>query len=303
MTQQTTPFTQAVGRWAGNAEVFDGQGHFLGNGTDYRYVQMLDGRRLRVDVSFVGPFKHSGHYFIQQEADHRLYQGPANMGYAEALSDQLVDANAYWPALGLSQRFFLLIVDGNLQLSLAHMSRGEQVLYVVVGQNDRVPEDTPVPQPSLVSGVHYDWQNDPSAGRGEIILHRAGLWCGNLTALGENNQPLGTFPYSQQCQPAGAGALELHTQGGAFAGASQRALFVTNGWQAWAIGESEVVGSYSLSGGRALSGQFYYRTTNLRCWQREVTTLDGARKAVVQQWYRGGRRIGSQSGVLEFERA
>ena len=151
---QPIQFKQGLGRWAGNAEVFDSKGAFLGNGSDYRNVQSLPEGRVRIDVSFVGPFKHSGHYFIQQKEDHRLYEGPANIGYAETLSENLVDANAYWSALGLSQRFFLMIVDGNLQLSLAQMSRGEHMMYVVVGQNDRVPEDTPVPQPTVVSGTH-----------------------------------------------------------------------------------------------------------------------------------------------------
>ena len=160
-------FTQGVGRWAGNAEVFDSQGCFLGDGSDYRNVQALAGGRVRIDVSFVGPFKHSGHYFIQNEGDHRLYQGPANVGYAETLSDSLVDANAYWSTLGLSQRFFLMVLpDGQTQLSLAQMARGEQLLYVVVGENHRVPEGEGPAQPVLVSGTAYDLADDPTAGRG-----------------------------------------------------------------------------------------------------------------------------------------
>ncbi len=169
-------FKQGMGRWAGNAEVFDTYGHFLGNGSDYRNVQSLDNGRVRIDVSFVGPFKHSGHYFIQQEDDHRLYEGPANIGYAETLSENLVDANAYWPALGLSQRFFLMTVDGDLQLSLAQMSRGEHMMYVVVGQNDRVPDSSPNPQPTLTSGTHYDLQNDPiSRSRRNLVASRRSM--------------------------------------------------------------------------------------------------------------------------------
>ncbi|MFM8423909.1 MAG: hypothetical protein ACKOBL_01925, partial [Chloroflexota bacterium] len=88
---QPIQFKQGLGRWAGNAEVFDSKGCFLGNGSDYRNVQSLPEGRVRIDVSFVGPFKHSGHYFIQQQDDHRLYEGPANIGYAETLSENLVD--------------------------------------------------------------------------------------------------------------------------------------------------------------------------------------------------------------------
>ncbi|HRQ22069.1 MAG TPA: hypothetical protein PLF42_01470 [Anaerolineales bacterium] len=308
---QPIQFNQGIGRWAGNAEVFDSQGHFLGNGADYRNVQSLGSGRVRIDVSFVGPFKHSGHYFIQEEGDHRLYEGPANIGYAETLSENLVDANAYWSALGLSQRFFLMIVDGNLQLSLAQMSRGEHMLYVVVGQNDRVPEDSPKPQPTVVSGTHYDLQDDPTCGRGEILLHRAGTWRGELTALDENRKPLGKFTYTETCQPFDAAQGEpsnlktfnLQLKGGVFDSHTRHLSLVTNQWQAWATDDSEIVGSYSLSGGRALSGQFYHREVHLRCWRREVVTLDGKRKAVVQHWYRGGQRIGLQFGVMDFEAA
>lgn len=296
-------FSQGLGRWAGNAEVFDSKGCFLGNGSDYRNVQSLPEGRVRIDVSFVGPFKHSGHYFIQQQDDHRLYEGPANIGYAETLSENLVDANAYWSALGLSQRFFLMIVDGNLQLSLAQMSRGEHMMYVVVGQNDRVPKDTPVPQPTVVSGNHFDLQDDPTSGRGEILLHRAGTWRGELNALDENRKSLGKFEYIETFKLLSLQTFELQVKGGAFDSVTRHSSLVTNQWQAWATDDSEIVGSYSLSGGRALSGQFYHRKAHLRCWRREVVTLDGTRKAVVQHWYRGGQRVGSQFGVMEFERA
>lgn len=296
-------FSQGLGRWAGNAEVFDSKGCFLGNGSDYRNVQSLPEGRVRIDVSFVGPFKHSGHYFIQQQDDHRLYEGPANIGYAETLSENLVDANAYWSALGLSQRFFLMIVDGNLQLSLAQMSRGEHMMYVVVGQNDRVPKDTPVPQPTVVSGNHFDLQDDPTSGRGEILLHRAGTWRGELNALDENRKSLGKFEYIETFKLLSLQTFELQVKGGAFDSVTRHSSLVTNQWQTWATDDSEIVGSYSLSGGRALSGQFYHRKAHLRCWRREVVTLDGTRKAVVQHWYRGGQRVGSQFGVMEFERA
>ena len=292
-------FTQGLGRWADSAEVFDTHGHFLGNGSDYRNVQQLDNGRVRIDVSFVGPFKHSGHYFIQQEDDHRLYEGPANIGYAETLSENLIDANAYWSALGLSQRFFLMTVDEDVQLSLAQMSRGEHMMYVVVGQNDRVPDSSPNPQPTLTSGTHYDLQDDPAAGHGEILLHRSGHWHGELAALDSERKNLGKFFYSENITQD----LNVTIDGGAFDSVTRHLSLVTNHLQAWATDTSDVVGSYSLSGGRALSGQFYHREAHLRCWRRDVVTLDGKRKAIVQHWYRGGLRVGLQFGVLNFEKA
>jgi len=273
-------FSQAYGRWAGNAEVFDTYGHFLGNGSDYRNVQQLDGGRVRIDVSFVGPFKHSGHYFIQQEEDHRLYEGPANIGYAETLSDTLIDANAYWSALGLSQRFFLMIVDGDLQLSLAQMSRGEHMMYVVVGQNDRVPDSTPNPQPTLTSGTHYDLQNDPASGRREILLHRAGRWHGELTALDGERKPIGKHAYTETFERFTVETFDVTFDGGAIDNAVRKMKLHSNQWQAWATGEADIVGSYSLSGGRALSGQFYHREVHLRCWRGIVADRESARSLV-----------------------
>jgi hypothetical protein len=293
-------FSRGVGRWAGNAEVFDGNGRFLGNGADYRHVQVLGDGRVRIDVSFVGPFKHSGHYFIREEAGHRLYEGPANIGYAETLSENLVDANAYWPALGLSQRFFLMVVDGDLQLSLAQMSRGEHLLYVVVGQNERVPDDAVNPQPTLVSGTHYDLQDDPTAGRGVILLHRAGCWQGELRGLDADGRSLGVAAYTERVMPGDPGRLSVSVAGGHFDPTPRQLDLLTDGRRAWATATSAVVGSYSLDGGRAASGQLYHRDAHLRCWLRSVVTLDGRRKAVVQHWYRGGRRVGTQFGVLDF---
>lgn len=283
------------GRWAGTAEVFSGAGRFLGNGADSRHVQDMGAGRVRIDVSFVGPFKHAGHYFIQDEGDHRLYQGPANIGYAETLADGLVDANAYWPALGLSQRFFLMTVE-DAQFSLALMARGEHLLYVVVGENQRVQDETPLP--ALVSGSSYDLADDAAAGRGEILLHRAGRWSGELHALDALRQPIGTAAYQETVH------ADLHSarQGGVFVPEMHTMRLKTNGWQAWTSGTEALVGSYSLSGGRALSGHFYYPDKQLRVWRREVVAHDSTRKAVLHVWYRGGARIGIEYGVLRFVR-
>ena len=308
-TQATHPrFTQNLGHWLGTAEVYDGNGRFLGNGSDSRQVQQLADGRVRIDVSFVGPFKHAGHYTIAEAAGSRLYQGPANVGYAETLSSGLIDANAYWAALGLSQRFFLMVLpDGDSQLSLALMSRGEKLLYVVVGQNNRIDETedggwkTEAPSsvlrpPSFLSGNSYDLAGDPAAGRGQILLHRPGVWSGELAALDGDLQPLAANSYSERV------TADLHIQltGMAFVDGMATAVLQTNKWEAWSEA-GDLVGSYSLSGGRALSGHFHFLPTHLRLWRREVVSHDGRHKAVLHTWYRGGERVGVQFGVLEFE--
>jgi hypothetical protein len=296
-----THFSQGFGQWAGTAEVFSGEGRFLGNGADHRRVQDLGDGRTRIDVSFVGPFKHAGHYFIQDHGDHRLYRGPANVGHAEALSESLVDANAYWPALGLSQRFFLMILPGGgTQLSLALMSRGEHVMYVVVGQNDKVPAGDAAPPPSLVSGTSYDLADDPNAGRGAALLFRAGAWRGELTVLGANRELQGTAAYTETVSELPGAQVQIEEHGG-FAPQPRCVTLKTNGWQAWSTPEQPVAGSCSLYGGRAASGNFHLLAEGLCAWRREVVTHDGTQKAMVRFWYRGGERVAMEFGVLRFD--
>ncbi|MFQ3633340.1 hypothetical protein [Roseiflexus sp.] len=292
-------FQQGIGQWLGSAEVFDGTGRFLGNGADMRHVRQLDDGQIRIDVAFVGPFKHAGAYFITDHGDYRQYHGPANVGFAETIDTNLVDANAYWPVLGLSQRFVLFILpDGHTQLSLALMSRGEQLLYTVVGQNNRVTE----PQtslPLLVSGASYDLAADPSAGRGVLLLHRAGVWQGTLTVRDHTRQLLGTVAVSEQIVPTQDG-LRMEWRGGSFVTGAIASELRSNGYLAWSIPDQALAGSYSLSGGRARSGYWHVLDSGLRCWLREVVAHDGTIKALLRYWYRGGERIGIEYGFLSF---
>jgi len=293
-------FSAGIGRWAGSAEVYSGEGRFLGNGADTRHVQDMGDGRIRIDVSFVGPFKAAGHYFIRDYGDYRVYEGPINVGYAETLGTGLVDANAYWAAVGLTQRFFLMVLpDGNTQLSLALMSRGEQLIYTVVGQNDRVPDSDTAPPPSLISGTSYDFQNDPTAGRDSMYLHRSGTWSGELTLLDGDKQPQGTTHYREGISQTSADELSVAVEGSGFATSAGQYHLKTNGWQAWTP-PGEIVGSYNLCGGRALSGTFHHLNDNLRVWRREVVAHDGTQKGVVHIWYKGGERVGIQYGLLEF---
>jgi hypothetical protein len=295
---------KAAGRWAGIAEVYDGQGRYLGSGADQRHVLAHTDGLTRIDVSFVGPLVMSGHYVIKDCGDHRLYQGPANVGYAETLSDSLIDANAYWAGWGLSQRFFLMTSDdGATQFSLALMSRGEQVLYTIIGENHRVEDVSHSLPPTLaeqmiVSGTAYDRQDDPCAGRGCLLLHREGVWRGTLTALNAGREIIAQTAFEERVQ-GGDRSVILSESGGHFFNACDLCL-TTNGWQAW-TGAGDVVGSYNLSGGRARSGQFHDLRANVRVWRREVASCDGSRKAVVRVNYRGGERIGIEYGLLTFE--
>jgi hypothetical protein len=296
-TARPLSFTQGLGRWAGCAEVYDGGGRFVGNAIDTRHVQELGNGCVRIDVAFIGPLKAAGYYTIQDKGDHRLYQGPINIGYAETLAQGLVDANAYWHDLGLSQRFFLMVLpDDGLQLSLALMSRGEELIYSIVGENQRVAEGAATPIPALVPGSAYDLSSDPSAGRGTILLHRAGAWVGELQILDAARQPQGSVYITEQINAD----LQVEVSGGGYITEAHRYTLYTNGRQAWTP-DGAVVGSYSLSGGRALSGNFYYPQHELRVWRREVVAHDGRCKAVVRIWYRGGERIGFEYGVLRFE--
>ena len=283
------------GQWIGNAEVFAGDGRFVGNGMDMRRVQRVDDSRARIDVAFIGPFKVSGHYFICDCGDHRIYEGPVNVGYAEMLCEGVVDAHAYWPALGLSQRFMLAVLpDGDTQASLALMSRGDQLVYVVVGQNRRVVGEAGLPE--LVCGTSLDLADDPTAGRSVMLLHRQGAWQGELVTLDAQRRLIGRMAYCESFCADGRVVVE----GGYFDPARREFCLKTNGWQAWTAPDCEVAGSCGLAGGRASHGHFHHLPVQLRVWHREVVTLDGTRKVLLRHWYRGGERIGSEFGVLAF---
>lgn len=300
MTRQQG-FTQAAGNWIGTAEVYDGRGRFLGNATDRRHVTKVIGEnRVRIELSFVGPMKFSGHYFIEDHKTHRLYQGPINVGYAETLAHNLIDANAYWAVTGLTQRFFLVIMpDGNKQMSLGLMSRGEHMMYAVVGEYNRVSEENDAPStPPLISGTHYDMQDDPAAGRGEILLHREGTWSGTVLNLDGNLDEKPASEYEEHITDE-KDCIHVVISNPSFNLNQVNTSLKTDGWQAWSD-PGDLAGSYSLSGGRALSGQFHYLTENLRVWRREVASHDGTIKFILNYWYRGGERIGAQFGVLKF---
>jgi hypothetical protein len=279
--------------------VYDGNGRFLGNATDRRHVQKQTGdNRVKIDLSFVGPLKFAGHYFIEDHTDFRLYQGPANTGYAETLAENLIDANAYWPVTGLTQRFFLMILpDGQRQMSLALMSRGDKLIYVIVGEYQRVADEYDG-IPAMLNGISYDLHDDPAGGRGEILLHRNGRWHGELSTLDGNLEKLAPSQYEEGVAQDGR-FLHVHIGGTAFAPKSAAMRLKSNNWEAWSE-PGNLVGSYSLSGGRALTGHFHYLQEQLRVWRREVVSHDGRLKAVLHTWYRGGVRVGVQFGTLSY---
>ena len=298
-----------LGEWKGTAEVYGGDGRFLGNGVDQRHVRTpLEGGRIRIDLSFVGPFKMAGHYVIHDKGSHRVYEGPANVGLAEAVAENLVDADHYWPGLGLGQRFFLMVLPGGgKQISLALLSRGERLAYAVVGENEKVgacamgEAEGESPAPSFVQGASIDLAADPGAGRGAILLHRPGRWRGRLERTDGALKSVGQADYEERVEAKGE-RLEIRTSGGGIAPEPGRIDLATDGWQAWSTAGG-VVGSYSLFGGRALAGTFHRTREELRVWRREVASHDGGSKAVVHSWYRGGARVGVEHGVLSFEPA
>jgi hypothetical protein len=299
-TQDCTEGFCGIGHWRGVAEVYDGQGQFLGNGADQRHVrtQEEDGR-TRIDLAFVGPLKFSGHYYITNKGDHRLYQGPANCGHAEALGSDGVSAHAYWPVTGLSQKFFLMVSpDGLRQMSLALMSRGEQLLYVVVGENAKVVGEKALVDIPLVHGGTYDLKEDPKAGRENLLLHQAGYWEGEIRSQKAGSNLATCNGMRQSIQPLGQN-IRFAWDGSTFLKNEVSTTLSTNQWQAWSA-EGEFVGSYSLYGGRALAGTFHHLTDDLRVWRREVVSADGAYKALVNLWYRGEERLGAEWGLLKY---
>ncbi len=312
-------FARGVGQWVGAAEVYDADGRFAGTGHDTRTVMADDQMgRVTVEVEFDGPFKLSGAYAIADHGTHRAYEGPLNVGYAEVLSDGLVAAHNYWPDLGLSQRFFLMVLpDGTRQLSLALLSRGDRLRWTVVGEYQRRLDPSAPPLPPVAPMDPEELRDDPTAGRGQALLLRSGRWSGSLHRLGADLEPLGTVDYEEAVteesanKPARAASsgISLFEVGLAGIGFAPDASFtlLSDGWAAWTP-PGEVVGSGGLSGGRGFSGQFHHRHTGgdtggFRVWRREVASLEGTTKAVLHTWYRGEQRIGAAHGVLAFNPA
>ena len=299
-------FKRGIGEWVGTAEVYDGQGRFVGNALDRRSVQQLDDDRIQINLNFVGPLMLSGHYIIENRDGYRLYQGPANVGYAEAFGEGLVEAHNYWSQWGLSQRFFLYVTEQkDMQLSLALLSRGEQLQYVVIGEYKHVEVDapttegfTPLPEALTLAGTPHDKSNDPNAGRSELLLHRQGMWEGQVQILDGNGNHLERAAYSQSTMVTDTDIQRI-VRGGGIVQTPFTVNLLSNGWQAWTKA-GDVVGSYNLIGGRALSGQFHHLPDERRVWMREVVTGDGSQKVILHIFYRGSERVGVQYGLLTF---
>ena len=301
-------FSRGVGEWIGAAEVYDAEGRFAGAGRDTRSVQADDhAGTVTVDVTFDGPFSLSGEYTIVDHGSYRTYQGPLNVGYAEALGDGLVAAHNYWPDLGLSQRFFLMVMpDGTRQLSLALLSRGERLVWTVVGEYQRQVDAEAPPTPPVQALDPAELGDDPAAGRDELLLLRSGRWTGQLQRLDGDLEPAGSTGYVETVSEgntgtAGQSELTVELSGLGFAGDVSFPL-TSDGWSVWAP-NGEVTGSATLSGGRGLSGQFHHQTDRLRVWRREVAALDGTMKAVLHIWYQGEQRLGATYGTLAFNPA
>ena len=147
-------FSQGLGEWIGSAEVYDGNGRFAGMGRDTRTVQATDPAGLiTVEVTFEGPFSLSGMYTIADHGTHRTYEGPLNLGRAEVLGDGLVAAHNYWPSLGLSQRFFLMVLPGGDPPAVA--GTAEPGRPAPLDRRGRVPAPGPgLASPRLPGGAH-----------------------------------------------------------------------------------------------------------------------------------------------------
>ena len=314
-------FQQGEGSWLGSAEVYDASGSYAGEGHDSRVVRRdLEDGTVEVTVSFDGPFRLSGTYVIADHGDHRLYLGPLNHGHAEAFGDRLIDTNNYWPDVGLSQRFFLMVLpDGRTQLSLALLSRGEQPAYTVVGEytrrsagdqgrsagdqgrsaGDQGGSTGDQGRSAGDQGGEEARAGEPAgAGGHHRLLERSGTWSGNLQVIGADGDERGATEYSERVEAAGDGRLIVSMTGAGFTDGAVIA-FHADGRQHW-TGGGDVVGSETLWGGRALSGVLLFGSGRLRLWRREVVRRDGSCKGVLHTWYRGGTRVGVAHGVLEF---
>ncbi len=292
-------FSAGVGEWFGQSEVYDPTGRFLGYGRDQRNVQRdPDTGIVTIDVTFSGPFELAGSYTIADHGTYRVYQGPLNYGRAEPIGDNAVTAHNYWPDLGLSQRFALVVAqDQRTQLSLAVISRGEKLRYLVVGESHRRLDEDDI-EPVFADTDPAGVAEDLNAGRGAALLHRRGSWSGQLVTCDGDLNPVGTTPYTETVTAAGD-SLDLAWSGLHFA-ADATASFSVEGNSRFSPAH-DVVGSGTLAGGRAVSSQLLFMSNERRLWSREIARADGSAKAVIHQWFEGERRIGAAVGHANFE--
>ncbi len=295
-------FSQGVGEWIGAAEVYDADGCFAGLGRDTRSVKADDqAGRVTVEVEFDGPFSLSGTYTIADHGSHRTYEGPLNIGYAEALGDGLVATHNYWPDLGLSQRFFLMVLPGGTrQLSLALLSRGDRLHWTVVGEYQRQLDPSDPAPPPVAEMDPEALGGDPTAGRGELLLLRPGRWSGQLHRLDADYTPTGPADYAETVVSQN-GSWQVGLSGADYSTGLSFTL-LSDGWTVWTP-EGDLMGSGSLSGGRGFSGQFHLHRQGLRMWRREVVSRAGTIKAVLHIWYQGEQRLGAAYGTLAFDPA
>jgi hypothetical protein len=129
-------------------------------------------------------------------------------------------------------------------------------------------------------------------------LHRRGTYRGTLVRTNEKLEKVGEEMYEEMVEPSGR-VLSVRIAGGGLAPEPAAIALTTDGFTAWSS-SGPMAGSYSLFGGRALSGTFQRVRDELRVWRREVVSFDGTKKVVVHNWYRGGVRVGVQYGVLDF---
>jgi len=288
--------SQGIGNWTGISEVYDGQGKFIGNASDQRTIVQNDDETYTVSVDIFGPLMVKGQYTIRIASDHHSHLGQANYGYAEQNNNELLASNNYWAQWGLSESSFVLVSSKtHSQLSLSLLKRGEQLLYTLVGEYH--DEATPVQVPTAV-GTPLDRHNDPNAGRSQHLLHRAGTWSGEVTVIDENLSPMGRAHYTENMR-VHQEQLMITTEGGGFTPMKRSFRMRTNGWQAWSD-PGDVVGSYNIVGGRAMTGSFHYVGADRRIWRREVASADGQHKAILHYIYHGDKRVGVQYGLLSF---
>lgn len=290
--------SQGIGNWTGISEIYDGRGNFIGNVSDERSLTQNPDNSYTVNVNIVGPIMLKGQYSIKIAPDHHAYQGDVHVGYAEHYNNDLLASNNYWAQWGLSERNFVMVsTETHTQLSMSLLNRGDQLIYILVGEY----YDDNSPNRLFASfGIPTDRENDPAAGRDDVLMHRAGTWSGQVTVLDENQAPMGRAHYTENMR-VHQNRLIVTTEGGGFTPMKRTFHMKTNGWQAWSD-PGDVVGTYNLAGGRALSGNFHYVGAERRVWRREVATSDGQHKAILHYIYQGDKRVGIQYGMLSFRK-
>ena len=158
----------------------------------------------------------------------------------------------------------MVLPNKSTQISLALMSRGERLQYAIIGEYNKVlvnPEATPEELP--LSPIAQQSDEEISHRHQQRMIHREGTWTGKVKVLDRHLNEAGYREITEQVHIKNVPTATVDQQmihikltGSSFLHTNTQYTMCTDHELAWST-EGDTVGSYSLYGGRALSGHLH----------------------------------------------